>query len=118
MVVMLAMTFVVCAGLAVDGGRLVAAKIELGDHAENAARIGAQEVTSLRSGSLKIDEFRAESAAGEYLTAHGIDADVHIQNNRVTVNVRRYVRMTLLSIFGVNDKMLSAQRSATPVDGP
>ena len=33
-VVMLAMTFVACAGLAVDGGRLVAAKVQLADQAE------------------------------------------------------------------------------------
>ncbi len=117
LVVVLAMTFVACAGLAVDGGRLVAAKIELGDHAENAARTGAQEVTALRSGSLEIDDSKAVVAAEEYLAAHGVDGDVQIQNNIVTVNVSRDIRMTLLSLFGVTSKTLSAQRSATPSDG-
>lgn len=117
LVVVLAMTFVACAGLAVDGGRLVAAKIELGDHAENAARAGAQEVTSLRSGSLQINESQAINAGEEYLAAHGIDGDVQIQHNIVTVNVSRGIRMTLLSLFGVTSKTLSAQRSATPSDG-
>lgn len=32
----LLMGFLACVGLAVDGGRLVAARIELADHAENA----------------------------------------------------------------------------------
>jgi Flp pilus assembly protein TadG len=37
-VAVLAITFIACAGLAVDGGRLVAARVQLADHAENAAR--------------------------------------------------------------------------------
>lgn len=117
LVVVLAMTFVACAGLAIDGGRLVAAKVELGDHAENAARAGAQEVTSLRSGSIEINEPQAVYAAEEYLSAHGVDGDVQIQNNDVTIRVSRHIPMTLLSLFGVSGKTLSAQRSATPVDG-
>ena len=51
-VVMLMMTFVACAGLAVDGGRMVAAKVQLADQAENAARAGTQEITALRTGVL------------------------------------------------------------------
>lgn len=117
LVVVLAMTFVACAGLAIDGGRLVAAKIELGDQAENAARAGAQEITSLRSGSLELDESRAVIAAGDFLAGRGIDGDVYIQNNNVIVSVSREIPMTLLGLFGIKGKTLSAQRSATPADG-
>ncbi|MEK7293291.1 MAG: Tad domain-containing protein [Actinomycetota bacterium] len=117
LVVVLVMTFVACAGLAVDGGRLVAAKIELGDHAENAARAGAQEITSLRSGSPTIDESRAVRAVEEYLSIQGIEGDAYIENNSVTVNVSRSLPMTLLSLFGMTTKTLTANRSATPVDG-
>lgn len=117
LVVVMAMTFIACAGLAIDGGRLVAAKIELGDQAENAARAGAQEITSLRSGLLEIDESRAVHAAEEFLAARGVEGDVYIQNNSVSVSVSRIIPMTLLSLFGVKEKTLSAQRSATPVDG-
>ncbi len=117
LVVVLAMTFVACAGLAIDGGRLVAAKIELGDQAENAARAGAQEVTSLRSGTLQIDKGRAVKAAEKFLTSQGLTGDVFIRNNEVTVIVSRNVPMTLLSLFGAKPKTLSAQRSAIPVDG-
>jgi Flp pilus assembly protein TadG len=117
LVVVLAMTFVACAGLAIDGGRLVAAKIELGDQAENAARAGAQEITSLRSGSLEIDESRAVIAAEDFLTSRGIDGDVYIQNNNVIVSVSREIPMTLLGLFGIKGKTLSARRSATPADG-
>lgn len=117
LVVVLAMTFVACAGLAVDGGRLVAAKIELGDQAENAARAGAQEVTSLRSGILQIDKSRAVEAAEKFLSSQGLDGEVLIENNEVTVTVSRNVSMTLLSLFGAKPKTLSARRSAIPVDG-
>jgi len=84
---------------------------------ENAARAGAQELTSLRSGFPEINETQAEFTAEEYLAAHGVDGDVHVQNNSVTVTVSRKISMTLLGLFGVTGKVLSAQRSATPVDG-
>lgn len=117
LVVILTATFVACAGLAVDGGRLVAAKIELGDQAENAARVGAQEIASFRGGSLQLDEFQAVRAAEEFLAASGVNGDAYIEDNSVTVDVWREVPMTLLRIFGVKEKTLSARRSATPTDG-
>ena len=63
----LMMTFVVCAGLGVDGGRLVANHIELADHAENAARVGAQELTDLRTGEPTIDPNQARYSVSNYL---------------------------------------------------
>jgi len=116
-VVVIAMTFIACAGLALDGGRLVAAKVELGDDAENAARVGAQEITSFRSGNPTIDKPRASDAVTRYLTEHDVSGEVSINGNEVTVLVTRLVRMTLLSLFGVTAKIVTAQRTATPVDG-
>ena len=117
-VVIIAMTFIACAGLALDGGRLVAAKVELGDDAENAARVGAQEITSFRSGNPKIDKSRASDAIARYLAEHNVAGELSINDNEVTVRVTRLVRMTLLSLFGVTAKIVTAQRTATPVDGP
>ena len=116
-VVVIAMTFIACAGLALDGGRLVAAKIELGDDAENAARVGAQEIKSFRSGNPTIDKPRASDAITRYLTEHDVSGEVSINDNEVTVRVTRLVRMTLLSLFGVTAKIVTAQRTAIPVDG-
>ena len=115
-VVVIAMTFIACAGLALDGGRLVAAKIELGDDAENAARVGAQEIKSFRSGNPTIDKPRAFDAITRYLTEHDVSGEVSINDNEVTVRVTRLVRMTLLSLFGVTAKIVTAQRTAIPVD--
>ena len=116
-VVIIAMTFIACAGLALDGGRLVAAKVELGDDAENAARVGAQEITSFRSGNPTIDKPRASDAITRYLAEHNVAGEMSINENQVTVRVTRLVRMTLLSLFGVTAKIVTAQRTATPVDG-
>jgi Flp pilus assembly protein TadG len=116
-VVVIAMTFIACAGLALDGGRLVAAKVELADDAENAARVGAQEITSFRSGNPTIDKPRAFDAVTRYLTEHDVSGEVSINDNEVTVRVTRLVRMTLLSLFGVTAKIVTAQRTATPVNG-
>ncbi len=116
-VVVISMTFIACAGLVLDGGRLVAAKVELGDDAENAARAGAQEITSFRSGDPKIDRARASDAITRYLTKHDVSGEASFDENEVTVRVTRLVRMTLLSLFGVTAKIVTAQRTAIPVDG-
>ena len=117
-VAVLAITFIACAGLAVDGGRLVAARVQLADHAENAARAGAQEVTSLRSGEPDIDASEARSTAAAYLRSLGVSGEVSATTEEVTVSVRRVVPMSILGLFGVGSRMVSAQRSAKAVTGP
>ncbi|MEY4223302.1 MAG: hypothetical protein RIS33_236, partial [Actinomycetota bacterium] len=42
-VVCLTLTLTAATGLAIDAGRLVASHVQAADHAENAARVGAQE---------------------------------------------------------------------------
>jgi hypothetical protein len=117
-VLVLSMTFVACAGLAFDGGRMIAARAEATDAAENAARAGAQQVTSLRSGSPSIDENSAIIAAHQYLESIGIPGVAKAHENSVTVTTSIKVPMTLLGLFGVRDKSVLAVRSAQPFTGP
>ena len=117
-VVMLAMTFVACAGLAVDGGRLVAAKVQLADQAENTARAGTQEITGLRTGDPKVDVGKAISTAQDFMTLHQIQGQVSATESEVTVTTTRVVPMSLLKLFGVGSRLISAQRSARPVTSP
>ena len=49
-VVSMTIALIACAGLAFDGGRLLGARLDAADHAENAARAGAQHVTAIREG--------------------------------------------------------------------
>lgn len=110
--------FVVVAGLTVDGGRLVAVRIEMLDHAENAARVAVQNVTSLRSGVPRVDVDRARSAAEHYLRQHGVSGGVDATPETVTVRVSRAVPLTILSVIGLGSRLISVERSATPIPGP
>ena len=112
----LMMTFVVCAGLGVDGGRLVASRLELADHAENAARVGAQELTDLRTGDPTIDESQARHSASNYLVAYDLDGKVATTSNSVSVTVNREIEMTLLKLFGATNHLLTVTRTVTPSD--
>ena len=108
----LVMCFVVIAGLAVDSGRLVAAHVTAGDHAENAARAGAQEVTLVRAGWRLLDPRRAAASAWAYLDANGLDGDVRADTTSVTVTVRVRQSTTLLWLVGIGDRVASSTRSA------
>jgi Flp pilus assembly protein TadG len=112
----LMMTFVVCAGLGVDGGRLVANRMELADHAENAARVGAQELTDLRTGEPTLDENQARDSASNYLAANNVDGEVSTTSNSVTVTVNRDVEMSLLKLFGATNHQITVTRTAKPSD--
>ncbi len=112
----LMMTFVVCAGLGVDGGRLVANRLELADHAENAARVGAQELTDLRTGEPTIDENKARFSASNYLATNDIDGEVSTTSKSVTVTVIREVEMSLLKLFGATNHEITVTRTAEPSD--
>lgn len=115
-VIGLMMTFVVCAGLGVDGGRLVASRLELADHAENAARVGAQELTDLRTGDPTIDESQARHSASNYLAAYDLDGKVATTSNSVSVTVNREIEMTLLKLFGATNHLLTVTRTVMPSD--
>ena len=117
-VVVLSMTFVACAGLAFDGGRMIAARAEATDAAENAARAGAQQVTSLRSGDPSIDKSSAVFAANRFLESIGVSGSATADEKSVTVTTNIKVPMVLLGVFGVRDKSISVVRSAQPVTAP
>ena len=112
----LMMTFVVCAGLGVDGGRLVANRLELADHAENAARVGAQELNDLRTGEPTIDENKARFSASNYLATNDIDGEVSTTSKSVTVTVIRDVEMSILKLFGATNHEITVTRTAEPSD--
>ena len=115
-VVGLLMTFICCAGLGVDGGRLVAVRLTLADHAENAARLAAQELTSLRTGSLKIDQQAANRSASRYFSDNNLTGDISTSANSVSVTVSQTVEMSILKLFGARDHLISVTRRVEPRD--
>jgi len=114
-VVVMTLAIVACAGLAVDGARIVGTKVSAADHAENAARAGAQELASVHAGELALDPARARASAELYLASHGLTGSVTATAERVTVTVTETVDMTLLSLIGISSKTVTATRSSAPV---
>lgn len=111
----LVMVFVACAGLAVDGGRLVTAKVRVSDRAENAARLGAQAITDLRLGVPAVDERRAVRIAGDFLGSLGASGSVETNRFEVCVTIREQVDMTLLDLVGVDSRFVTGRRCARPI---
>jgi len=113
-VVVMTLIVIVCAGLAVDGARIIGTKVGAADHAENAARLAAQELASVHGGELALDPGRARAAANAYLSAHGLSGFVTVTPEQVTVTVSQTVNMTLLSLVGMSTKTVTATRSSAP----
>lgn len=114
--VSVALALFIASGLALDSGRLVAARIEAADHAENAARLAAQEVIGIRSGRPVVDQGEGRRVALDYLADHGISGEVSINQRSVTVRVHIIKEMTVLMLAGIESKRVSAVRTAEITD--
>ena len=116
-VAVIALALVMVAGMAYDGGQIVAAQATARDLAAAAARAGAQEVDldRLRSrGEPLLDPERATEAVQAFLDQAGQPGSAVVEGAtvRVTVRVRQPMR-----ILPVPDRVVSATDSATAVDG-
>jgi hypothetical protein len=116
-VVSLTMTFIVCAGLAIDGGRVVAARIKVADTAENAARAGAQALTDLRTGVPRIDASQAIRLSQSYLRSVQTQGRVEANRIEVCVTISAVEQMSLLRLAGIETRTVTATRCAQPVVG-
>lgn len=116
-VVALALALVVTAGLAIDSGRLVAARTTAADHAENAARLAVQEVGGIRLGLRSIDPDRARAVVSSYFDRHGVEGEMSMSDRSVTVTVRTRQNTTILHLVGVDTRSITATRTAELVAG-
>jgi Putative Flp pilus-assembly TadE/G-like len=115
-VVSMTIGLIACAGLVFDGGRLLGARLEAADHAENAARAGAQHVVAVRDGAWHLDPSEARRGALAYLTSVGVEGAVAVVGDEVSVTAVVERDMTLLAIVGVGHKSVTATRTARAVD--
>ena len=110
-----------CAGLVIDGGSALNARMTLADDVEQAARSGAQQidVVALRSnGVVQLDERAAEGRAFYYLGGLGygvVRADA--AGDAVTVAAQDTVAPKLLSLVGVPPCEIRACAAAQAVTG-
>ena len=117
MVVCLVMATMSLAGLAYDGGRVVSRYMEISDAAQNAARLGGQQIVGIREGNPRIDEDLATSAMRAYLVTHGLTGIFDIQGTRTTVTVSTKISMRILGIIGVGERTIRVNRTVDVVDG-
>jgi len=119
-VVLMTVALLLCAGLVVDGGRILAARRQATDIAAGAARAGAQAVSidELRStNAQRLDPGRARAAAGEYLAQVGRTGEVDVAGDTVTVRVRVATPMVILGIAGIGQKTVTGTGEARSVRG-
>lgn len=115
LVVGLLMSFIACAGLALDGGRIITTRVRVGDYAENAARVGVQEVTDIRTGIPRIDTPQAVRLVRQFLSKSGTTGSVTANAVEVCVAIHESVQMTLLALVGVQKRDIVAERCARPI---
>jgi len=118
-VVLFTVALLAVAGLVVDGGYALAAKRAAMNHAEQAARAGADALNqgALRDGRTIVDPGRAVHAAQAYLALVGAHGSVGIDGGEVTVTVTDRQETVLLSAVGVGALPVSATATALSIDG-
>ena len=111
---------ILCAGLVIDGGLALAAKVRATDEAQAAARAGAEEIdlaTYRQSGTVVLDPTQATDAAEQYLASTGDSGQVAVTGDTVIVSVEATQATEILGIAGLHASTVSASASATAVRG-
>jgi len=99
-VAVLTIALLAVAGLAYDGGQIIAATAGARDLAGAAARAGAQQlaIDQVHDGRAWLDPAAAHDAASTYLAATGTTGDVQVTDTAVRVTVTVSQPMRLLPI--------------------
>jgi Flp pilus assembly protein TadG len=119
-VVVITMALILCAGLVIDGGLTLAAKVRATDEAQAAARAGAEaiDLTTYRStGTVVLDPTQAADAAERYLASTGHQGQVDVAGDVVTVTVEETQATQILGVVGLHATTVSASARATAVRG-
>ncbi|MBA8823809.1 Flp pilus assembly protein TadG [Saccharopolyspora lacisalsi] len=119
-VVILTTACLLFAGLVLDGGLALAAKIRAIGHAEEAARAGAQELalTVYRDNStVQLQPAAVRAAARQYLDTVGAHGTVTVADNTVSVTVTAEQPTQLLELIGITTTTVSGSGHAQPHQG-
>ncbi|MEV6242696.1 pilus assembly protein TadG-related protein [Lentzea sp. NPDC051838] len=119
-VVIVAVAALLFAGLVLDGGLALAAKIRAIGEAQEAARAGAQEIdlAAYRAdGSLRLAAQQASTAAHNYLTVAGHTGTVSVNGNTINVTVTINERTQLLGLAGIGSITVTGAGQAQPHRG-
>ena len=120
-VVIFTLALLAMAGLVLDGGLALAAKVQAIDDAQAAARAGAQaiDIPLYRStGTITLDPAEATADAQAFLAAAGEHGTVTVAGETVAVTVTITQPTQILSIVGVDQLTVSGTGSATAQQDP
>jgi hypothetical protein len=119
-VVIFTLALLLMAGLVLDGGLALAAKVQAIDDAQAAARAGAQAIdipTYRASGQITLDPAQATADAQHYLAAAGHTGTVAVNGEQVTVTVTITQATQILSLAGIDHLTETGTGSATAEQG-
>ena len=119
-VVIFTLALIVVAGLVLDGGLALAAKVQAIDDAQAAARAGAQAIDSplyRSTGQITLDPSQATQDAEHYLSESGHTGTVAVKGEQVTVTVTISQPTQILSLAGINHLTVSGTGTATAQQG-
>jgi Flp pilus assembly protein TadG len=97
-------------GLTVDGGRILSARERALDEAQEAARVGAQQLDQAAlhaRGVVIVNQTDASRAVQVYLQATGDTGSVSVQGTDVQVSVQHSLGMDILSLVGIGTVTIS-----------
>jgi len=105
--------------ISVDGGYVLAARERAHSAAAQAARAGANAVStdSVRSGGADLDTAAASDAAQAVLSKDNLVGTVTVTGSQVTVTVTTTTNTVMLGIVGINNLTVHASAAARDVDG-
>ncbi len=119
-VIVLTTGILALAGLTLDGGLALAAKVRANGQAEAAARAGAQaiDLAAYRGGgTLRLVPVQAVAKAQAHLAAEGATGTVTVSGDTVTVVVTTSQPTQLLGLVGIGSLSVHGQGSAHPQRG-
>jgi Putative Flp pilus-assembly TadE/G-like len=119
-VVVFTAALILFAGLVIDGGLTLAARVQAINEAQSAARAGAQAIdlaTYRATGEVTLNADQARQAALDYLASTGHDGTVQIHGNEVDVSVRITQPMQILGIGGIASLTVTGHGAARPEHG-
>ena len=113
-VVVLALAFVILAGLVYDGGRALAAKTAAIDEAQQAARTAAQALdpADLRDNILATTPGQAIADAEGYIASCGDTGTVTINGDQISVDVVHHQPTEILGVIGIGEITVTGNATA------
>ncbi|WP_245960240.1 pilus assembly protein TadG-related protein [Prauserella flavalba] len=119
-IVVLVVGILALAGLTLDGGLALAAKVKANGEAQAAARAGAQaiDLSAYRNtGTLQLVPAQAVADAQSYLATVGASGSVTVSGDTVTVSITATQGTQLLGLVGISSLTVHGTGSAHPQRG-